>query len=114
MTLHTIKHLFTDSVLFELECDSLKLCRGTDLSGTDLIDAGQDTRGYRFVAQKDGDGLKISAGCRVFSSLEAAREHWAARHQDRPAQRAECLAKLDLIETVARARGWLDAEVKAA
>ncbi len=190
MTLHTIKHRFSGSALFELECGSLKLCveagvkagadlsganlRGTDLSdanlrgadlrganlrgtylsdanlsganlryanlryadlsgtdlsdadlrganlsdanlrGADLIDAGQDSRGWRFIAQKGDDGLKITAGCREFPTVESAREHWDARHQDSPALHAECLAKLNLIETVARARGWLDAEVKAA
>ena len=88
---------------------------GADLGGAYLIDAGQDARGYRFIAQKHDDGMRILAGCHYFESVKAARTHWEARHKDNPALHAECLAKIDLIEAVAIARGWLESsEAKAA
>lgn len=75
---------------------------GADL-GADLIDAGQDSRGYRFVGWLHEGVVQIRAGCRNFT-LDEGRKHWANRHG--PTLRAECLAKLDLIEAVAKARGW--------
>lgn len=96
---------------------------GADLGGTDLLDGGQDRRGYRFVGYlystdhnearvKHGlpvpetDGLRIVAGCRDFT-LEEARAHWDSDSYDGGAgQGAECLARVELIATVAEARGW--------
>ncbi len=85
---------------------------GANLCGTNVIDAGQDQRGYRFVA-RNGKPPMIVAGCRWFTFAEA-REHWGAANYDSgPDVQAECQAKLDLLETVARARGWnIDTETE--
>ena len=37
---------------------------GVSLSHPSTIDAGQDVRGYRFVAVRHDDGPRITAGCR--------------------------------------------------
>jgi len=79
--------------------------RRADLSGASIIDAGQDVRGYRFVAVRHDNGLRIGAGCRWFT-LPEARAHWLQAHDDDPALRAECITKVALIESVASARGW--------
>ncbi len=144
MALFQIKHRVTASVLFELECDSLKLCvsaavvsgadlsgaylrgadlrgadlrgadlRGADLSGASLIDAGQDQRGYRFIGWLHDGTIRIGAGCHDFTLAEATA-HWASAHASDPVLHAECLAKVALIETVAMARGWIEAKQEAA
>jgi len=81
--------------------------RDADLGGTDLrnaylmranlIDAGQDSRGYRFVGVPT-DGLRIAAGCRWFT-LNEAQEHWA--------NSPDALARVELIAAEARRRGWI-------
>ena len=80
---------------------------GAYLNHANLIDAGQDSRGYRFVGWLHKGVVRIRAGCHNFTLAEG-HAHWNAAHPDHPALRAECLAKLDLIETVATARGWVD------
>jgi hypothetical protein len=70
--------------------------RGADLSGITLIDAGQDRRGYRFVARQ-GDPMMIAAGCR-WLTIADAREHWA--------NNLECLGKVEMIVAEATRRGW--------
>ena len=72
---------------------------GADLSGVaSVIDAGQDVRGYRFVAVRWDDGLRIVAGCRWFT-LGEALTHWFTDGEPR--------RKVDMIETEAHARGWI-------
>jgi uncharacterized protein YjbI with pentapeptide repeats len=71
-----------------------------------VIDAGQDLRGYRFVGWLREGAVQICAGCRNFT-LPEAREHWQAAHANNLPLRAECLAKLDLVEAVAKSRGWI-------
>ena len=82
-----------------------------NLSYADLSDAGQDCRGYRFFGQYNNDKkvFIITAGCRKFSVGEA-RAHWEASHEDDVLLRAECLAKVAYLETIARSRGWLAEE----
>ena len=70
--------------------------RGADLRGAYLIDAGQDNRGYRFVARQ-GDPMMIAAGCR-WLTIADAREHWA--------NNLECLGKVEMIVAEATRRGW--------
>ena len=70
--------------------------RGADLTGITLIDAGQDSRGYRFIARR-GDPMMIAAGCRWLRAAEA-REHWA--------NNPECLGKVEMIVAEATRRGW--------
>ena len=86
---------------------------GAYLGGAYLIDAGQDSRGYRFVGFLRGDAVRIIAGCRDFTLAEA-EVHWVKTHDNDSALKAECLAKVALIETVASARGWIEAKQKAA
>ena len=69
---------------------------GATLSGATVIDAGQDNRGYRFVARQ-GDPMVIAAGCRWLTAAEA-REHWA--------NNPECLGKVEMIIAEATRRGW--------
>ena len=80
--------------------------RGACLRGADLLDAGQDSRGYRFVAVKQKKGpYLIFAGCHTFT-LKEAQAHWKKRHEGDQALQAECQAKIKLIAAVAKARGW--------
>ena len=67
---------------------------GADLGGADLHEAdlrganltyakgakclGTDSRGYRFVAIRRGDGWRILAGCRWFTVAEAVA-HWTEK-----------------------------------
>ena len=70
---------------------------GAHLGGAHLVDAGQNSRGYRFVGVPT-DGLRIAAGCRWFT-LNEALAHWA--------NNAEALAKVELIAAEAKRRGWI-------
>jgi len=122
----TIKHKTTGEVLREYDgpLREVNLC-GADLSGADLswanlrwadlrwadlsgesvIDAGQDRRGYRFVAIRGEKDVMVLAGCHWFTLAEA-QKHWLGRHKDNKALRVECLAKVGLIDETAKARGW--------
>jgi len=162
-----IKSRYDDRVIFEKDCDSLKVCveaavvaiaylwdadlrgaylrgaylrnanlRGANLRGADLrdanlrdaylrnanlrgadlrdanlggaegiIDGGQDRRDYQFLGGLFEGALRIYAGRRSFSLTEA-RAHWAKRHDDIPALKAECIARVDLIAAIAEANGW--------
>lgn len=70
---------------------------GADLARADLIDAGQDSRGYRFIGVPT-DGVRIAAGCRWFT-LDEAQEHWA--------NSPDALARVELIAAEARRWGWI-------
>ena len=84
---------------------------GADFSGAKLtgaigiIQGPQDRRGYDFYAFRHNDATQIKAGCR-WLTLPEARQHWTHAHADDPSLRAECLAILDSLEAIARARGW--------
>ena len=107
-----IKHKISGEILFEANLGSLKVVVEAAISAeADLIDAGQDIRGYRFVAVKNGGDIFITAGCR-WLCLDDAKNHWAESHNDRPELKAECLAKVSLIESVATARGWIESELE--
>ncbi|UOF76895.1 pentapeptide repeats [Bacteriophage sp.] len=76
--------------------------RGADLSGAyfrgaSVIDAGQDSRGYRFVGIQQEEGYRIAAGCR-WLNLEKAQAHWA--------NNAEATGKIEMIEREAKRRNW--------
>ena len=79
---------------------------GANLHSNSIIDAGKDARGYRFVAVQHDTGPMIAAGCRWFT-LDEAKVHWDAAHADDPILRSECIAKVSLIEAIAKARGWI-------
>lgn len=81
--------------------------RDANLEGADLIDGGQDKRGYRFVGWIKNNEIQIRAGCRNFN-LEQARAHWGdENYSGGTSQAAECLSHVDLIESIARQRGWI-------
>ena len=86
--------------------------QGAYLESPDLIDAGCDSRGFRFVAVRQGardkeEPYQIFAGCRTFP-LEGARLHWRVRHPHNEPLRRECRAKVALLQEVAQARGWME------
>jgi len=70
-----------------------------------IINAGPDSRGFYFIAIRHDTTPMIAAGCR-WLPLAEAYAHWSNRHPSKPALHAECLAKLDLISTIAKARDW--------
>lgn len=88
---------------------SLADLSGADLSGVEVvIDGGQDRRGYRVTGWLHNGQLMVKAGCRNFTLAEA-RAHWGGADYLRDhsaATQAEMLARVELIVTVARARGW--------
>jgi uncharacterized protein YjbI with pentapeptide repeats len=104
---------------------------GADLSGADLSDAvlsgavlrgakaifaGVDDRGYDFylTAGKAPNDIVIRGGCRRWATFAKARAHFTQGYAS-TGNVPEILAKIDLLETVAKARGYLTVEpVKAA
>ena len=80
---------------------------GASLDGArGIIDAGQRTDGYRFLGVLGPDGhLMIKAGCRWFIASRA-RAHWGGSDYPDRALGDESLARVALIVTLARARGW--------
>jgi uncharacterized protein YjbI with pentapeptide repeats len=79
---------------------------GCNLSRCNLILIGQDIRGYLFWATDEDGYVTIRAGCRQFTGIAAAREHWEARHLDDPVLHADCLSLVQRCETMAQVRGW--------
>ena len=121
-----IKHRYTGATIFSVEAASFKIAvelaiKGgsdlshsnlrrsdlshSDLSGSNLIDAGQDRRGYRFVGVRQEVGYMIHAGCR-WLSVESAKDHWNNTHARDQPLKTEILEKLKLIAATAKARGW--------
>ena len=94
---------------------------GADLSGAVLrgakaIFAGVDDRGYDFylTAGKAPNDIVIRGGCRHWVTFAEARAHYTQGYASN-GNVPEILAKLDLLEAVAKARGYLTVEsVKAA
>ena len=78
-----------------------------NLAGANLIIAGVDERGYMFYATGNGESIQIRAGCRMFSSIKDARAHWQARHDGNLPLKAQCLAFVDTIESLAKVKGWI-------
>ena len=126
--LYEIKHEYSGEVLFSLECGSLRLCveaavrseanlRGADLCGADLrganlygaeiIDAGQDRRGYRFFAWRNTDGEAVyRAGCKETTNYAEFCAHYGGDYKSN-GDKAECLARLQFLHDEA-ARRWGD------
>ncbi len=117
---YDVLNRFTGEVQFTAEIDcaedappSVKLGlavkwavrNGANLAGANLvgatavIDAGVPN-GYCVVAYQYDNKLMLRAGCKTFSAAEAA-EYWRDR-----SERAECVAALEYIKTVANLRGW--------
>ena len=129
-----IKHRISGSVLFSLECESLKVCvvaaveKKANLSGADLSRAylsgaylsGADLSGANHVFHlgypdgwvafawiKDG-AVRVQVGCHDFTLTEG-RKYWKDKNN-----RREILAALDYAERVADLRGWINAKAKKA
>ena len=78
------------------------LCEADLSEAIGVIDAGQDHRGYRFLAHWRGeDGWWVHAGCRYFS-FEEAREHWSAKQE--PA-RSLALARVNMLRQLTELHG---------
>ena len=80
---------------------------GAYLGGAEVIDTGQSKRGYRHFAvrhKEEGKPFRVIGGCHDFTLAEA-REYWGPGYEG-VADTVEINAKLDLIEAVAKARGW--------
>jgi len=89
---------------------------GADLSGAKAIFAGVDDRGYDFYLTTGAtpNDIVIRAGCRRWATFAEARAHFTQGYASN-GNVPEILAKLDLLEAVAKARGYLTVEsVKAA
>lgn len=76
----------------------------------DIINAGCDNRGYRFLATPAGNSKRVHifAGCRFFRDIQDAKYHWNTRHLDIPKLREQCLEKVDYIEAEAKRLGWIN------
>ena len=71
--------------------------RGTNLSGADIIDGGQDRRGFRFWAwRRANDDVIVRGGCQEWAGFEVARAHYGDGY-DSDGDRAECLARIDAV-----------------
>lgn len=84
---------------------------GVDLSsshinGASLIVAGVDQRGYAFYATGSKTELYIRAGCRVFESIEKAKDHWRGRHFDNQQLRDQCLELVDSLAKLIEEEKW--------
>ena len=121
--LYEIKHEYSGEVLFSLECGSLRLCveaavrseadlyganlRGANLYGAEIIDAGQDRRGYRFFAWRNTDGEAVyRAGCKETTNYAEFCAHYGGDYKSN-GDKAECLARLQFLHDEA-ARRWGD------
>lgn len=82
---------------------------GTYLAGADLgerrfvVSGGFDRRGYNFMAIVDAGVLLVTAGCRRWSSFDEARAHYGDNYSSN-GDRAECLARIALMEDQVKAR----------
>jgi len=74
------------------------------LVGADLIDAGQDRRGFRFWAWRTKDGeIVYRAGCHEWRDISQARD-WYGEGYKSNGDRHECLARIELLHTLALRR----------
>jgi hypothetical protein len=83
---------------------------GANLAGAkDIIAAGQPNGFFAFGYREKNTGtIRVKVGCRDKSMAEA-REYWSASHPHW-SDRREIPAALDLIEAIARLRGWSAAQ----
>ena len=78
---------------------------GAYLAGADLIDVGQDRRGYRFWVWRNKDGMAVyRAGCHEWLDINEALG-WYGEDYSSTGDRQECLARLTLLRDEA-ARRW--------
>ena len=103
-----LKHRYSGALLYKSEKENVReavieavengaYLRGAYLEDAKFVtDAGVSLQGYQFIGYWR-DGLRVKAGYRDFS-IEDAKIHWAGASEE--------LAKVNLIEAVAKARGW--------
>ena len=127
--IYEIKHRYTRAVIFSRDCNLLRECveaavqegadltladlAGADLHGAylahadltrvDLIDSGQDHRGYRFWAWCDGETVVYRAGCHEWRDAAEWREHYGPSY-DNDGDPAECMARLEFLHKEATRR----------
>jgi uncharacterized Zn-binding protein involved in type VI secretion len=71
-----------------------------------LIAMATRSDGYGFaIYQTDGGGYAIAAGCRLFTSFDAAREHWERRKGTQLGDETDAI--LLYLESSAKARGYI-------
>ena len=81
--------------------------RGANLYGAEIIDAGQDRRGYRFFAWRNTDGEAVyRAGCKETTNYAEFCAHYGGDYKSN-GDKAECLARLQFLHDEA-ARRWGD------
>lgn len=78
----------------------IEYCFITECSN--IIDIGCSSRGYRWIAVKYDDGLRIKAGCRWFTQDEATA-HWYGQDSY---QRKESKIRMNTILQLATLKGW--------
>ena len=88
--------------------------RDADLSGAKVIFAGVDARSYEFylTAGAAPNDIVIRAGCRRWVTFTEARAHFTQGYASN-GNVLEILAKIDLLESVAKSRGYVTAEAAA-
>ena len=82
--------------------------RGAYLDGANLIDGGQDRRGYRFIAQQSEGAVIYLAGCHKWASIDKALAHYSESYSS-SGDRHECAARLQFMADEAARRGWIEA-----
>ena len=81
---------------------------GANLYGAEAIMAGIDSRGYEFylTAGPAPNDIVVRAGCRRWVTFAEARAHFTQGYASNGSV-PEIMAKLDYLETVAKARGYI-------
>ena len=74
------------------------------LRDANLIDGGQDVRGYRFVGWKKNGEVRILAGCQDLT-LDKAISHWGADNYQGPKTN---INRVLLIKCIAQEKGWTE------
>jgi hypothetical protein len=78
---------------------------GACIGNAHLVDAGEDRRGFRFLAWKNEDGdINYRAGCHEWTDIDEAIG-WYGDSYKSTGDRAECIARLTLLRDEA-ARRW--------
>lgn len=108
-----IKHRFNGSVLFAMECDSLKVCveavvksradlAGANLAGADLAAQLGQPNGWNAWTYFDTklNEQRVRVGCQN-KTIAEGRAYWQGK-----ANRAEVMAALDYAEAIGKLRGW--------
>ena len=77
---------------------------GANLSGAiNIVDAGQDRRGYHFWAWLQNGKIQFSAGCKNFRSYSQAVAHYADNYTS-DGDVKECLARIEFLNKEAQRR----------